>query len=41
MAVASELAAHGATQGGVVDEQASVVYAPHKFLLVIEVYVGE
>ena len=41
MAVASELATHGATQGGVVGEEAGVVYAPHEFLLVSELDVGE
>jgi hypothetical protein len=41
VAVASELATHGATQGGVVGEEAGVVYAPHDFLLVSEMDVGE
>jgi hypothetical protein len=39
--VAGELAAHGATQGGVVGEEAGVVYAPHEFLLMGELSVGE
>ena len=41
MAVARELATHGATQGGIVGEEAGVVYAPHEFLLVGEFDVGE
>jgi t-SNARE complex subunit (syntaxin) len=41
VAVASELSTHGATQGGVVGEEASVVHVPHKFLLVSELNVGE
>jgi hypothetical protein len=41
VAVASELATHGATHGGVVGEEAGVVYAPHEFLLVGEFDVGE
>jgi hypothetical protein len=41
VAVARELAAHGATQGWVVGEEAGVVYAPHEFLLVGELDVGE
>jgi hypothetical protein len=41
MAVAGDLATHGATHGGVVGEEAGVVYAPHEFLLVGELDVGE
>jgi hypothetical protein len=41
MAVAGELATHGAAQGGVVGEEAGVVYAPREFLLVRELDVGE
>jgi hypothetical protein len=41
VAVASESTIHGATQGGVVDEEVGVVYAPHEFLLVGELDVGE
>jgi hypothetical protein len=41
VAVGGELAAHGAAQGGVVGEEAGVVYAPHEFLLVGELSVGE
>jgi hypothetical protein len=39
--VASELATHGAAQGGVVCDEAGVVDAPHEFLLVGELNVGE
>jgi hypothetical protein len=39
--VVGELATHGATEGGVVGEEAGVVYAPHEFLLVSESDVGE
>ena len=41
VAVASELATQGATQGGVVCEKAVVVDSPHEFLLVGELNVGE
>jgi hypothetical protein len=41
VAVASELAKHGAAQGGIVCEEAGVVDAPHEFLLVGELNVGE
>ena len=41
VAVASELAAHGAPQGGVVCEEAGVVDSPHEFLFVGELDVGE
>jgi hypothetical protein len=41
VAVASELATHGASQGGVVCEEAGVVDSPHEFLLVGELDVGE
>ena len=41
VAVAGELATHGATHGGVVGEEAGVVNAPHGFLLVGELDVGE
>jgi hypothetical protein len=41
VAVAGELATHRATQGGVVGEEAGVVYAPHEFLLVGELDVGD
>jgi hypothetical protein len=41
VAVAGELAAHGATQGGVVGEEAGVVNTPHEFLFVGELDVGE
>jgi hypothetical protein len=41
VAVASELATHGATQGGIVCEEAGVVDSPHEFLLVGELDVGE
>jgi hypothetical protein len=41
VAVAGELATHGAAQGGVVGEEAGVVYSPHEFLLVSELDVGE
>jgi hypothetical protein len=39
--VACELTTHGATQGGVVGEEAGVVHAPREFLLVSEFGVGE
>jgi hypothetical protein len=38
--VVGELATHGATQGGVVGEEAGVVHALHEFLLVRELGVG-
>jgi hypothetical protein len=41
VAVASELATHGAAQGGVVCEEAGAVDSPHEFLLVSELDVGE
>jgi hypothetical protein len=41
VAVAGEFAKHGATHGGVVGEEAGVVYAPHEFLFVSELDVGE
>jgi hypothetical protein len=41
VAVASELATHGAAHGEVVCEEAGVVYSPHEFLLVGELDVGE
>jgi hypothetical protein len=41
VADASELATHGAVQGGVVCEEAGVVNSPHEFLLVGELDVGE
>jgi hypothetical protein len=41
VAVAGELATHGATHGGVVGEEAGVVNAPREFLLVGELDVGE
>ena len=41
MAVASELATHGAAQGEIVCEKAGVVDSPHEFLLVDELDVGE
>jgi hypothetical protein len=41
VAVANELATHGAPQGGVVCEKAGVVDSPHEFLLVGELDVGE
>jgi hypothetical protein len=41
VAVASELATHGAAQGGVVCEEAGVVDSLHEFLLVGELDVGE
>jgi hypothetical protein len=34
VAIASELATHGAAQGGMVCEKAGVVDSPHEFLLV-------
>jgi hypothetical protein len=41
VAVIGELAAHWAAQGDVVGEEAGVVRAPHEFLLVSELDVGE
>jgi hypothetical protein len=41
VAVASELATHGATHGGIVGEEAGVVYCPQELLVVIELDVGE
>jgi hypothetical protein len=41
VAVASELATHGAAHGGVVCEEAGVVDSPHEFLLMGELDVGE
>jgi hypothetical protein len=41
VAIAGELATHGAAQGGVVCEKAGVVHSPHEFLLVGELDVGE
>jgi hypothetical protein len=41
VAVASELATHGAAHGGVVCEEAGVVDSPHEFLFVGELDVGE
>ena len=41
MSIASELATHGAAQGGVVGEEADIVDSPHEFLLVGELDVGE
>ena len=41
VAVASELATHGAVHGGVVCEEAGVVDSPYEFLLVGELGVGE
>jgi hypothetical protein len=41
LAVAGELATHGATQGGILGEEAGVVYAPYEFLLVSELDVVE
>jgi predicted aconitase with swiveling domain len=41
MVVACELATHGAAQGRVVCEEASVVDSPHELLLVGELDVGE
>jgi hypothetical protein len=41
VAIASELATHGASQSGVVCEEAGVVDSPHEFLLVSELDVGE
>jgi hypothetical protein len=41
VAVAGELATHGATQGEVVGEEAGVMYSPHEFLLVREMDVGD
>jgi hypothetical protein len=41
VAVAGELAAHWAALGGVMGEEAVVVHAPHKFMLVAELDVGE
>jgi hypothetical protein len=41
VAVANEMATHGAAQGGVVCEEAGVVYSPHEFLLEGELDVGE
>jgi hypothetical protein len=41
VAVAGELAAHGAAEGGVVGKKVGVVAAPHEFLLVSELGVGE
>jgi hypothetical protein len=41
VAVGSELATHGAAQGGVVCEKAGVVDSPHEFLLVGELDVSE
>jgi hypothetical protein len=41
MAVASELAAHGAAQGWILGEEAGDVDAPHELLVVSELDVGE
>jgi hypothetical protein len=41
VAVANELAAYGAAQGGVVCEKAGVVDSPHEFLLVGELDISE
>ena len=41
MAIASDLATHGAAHGGVVCEEAGVVDSPHEFLLMGELSVGE
>jgi hypothetical protein len=41
VSIASELAPHGAAQGGVVCEEAGVVNPPHEFLFVGELDVGE
>jgi hypothetical protein len=41
VAVAGDVATHVATQGRVVGEEAGVVFAPHKVLLVSELDVGE
>jgi hypothetical protein len=41
VAVAGELATPGASQGRLVGEEAGVVHAPHEFLLVSELDVGE
>jgi hypothetical protein len=40
VAVVGVLSTHGATQGGVVSEEAGVVYAPHEFLLGSKLDVG-
>jgi hypothetical protein len=39
--VARELSTHGATQGGVVGEEAGVVHATYEFLFVSKLDVGE
>jgi hypothetical protein len=41
VAIARELATHGAAQGGVVCEEAGFVDSPHEFLFVGELDVGE
>jgi hypothetical protein len=42
VAVAGELATHGATQGGIVGEEAGVLDAPHEFILLVSEFdVGE
>jgi hypothetical protein len=41
VALAGELSAHGATQGGIVGEEAGVVHAPYDFLLLSNLDVGE
>jgi hypothetical protein len=41
VAAVGELSTHGATHGGFVGEEAGVVYAPHEFLPVGELDVGE
>ena len=41
MAIASELATHGAAHGGVVCEKAGVVDSPHEFLFVCELDICE
>jgi hypothetical protein len=41
VSIASELATHGATHGGVVCEEAGVVNPLHEFLFVGELDIGE
>jgi hypothetical protein len=41
MAVVGEVDTHGVTESRVVGEEAGIVYAPHEFLLVGELDVGE
>jgi hypothetical protein len=41
VSVAIELPTHGATKGGVVRKEESVMYPPHTFMLVCELDIGK